>query len=225
MSNKVNANTKELEFKRKHNNLCESVEEIPVVVANPTDNNGNVLEGIKIGDTKYKMPPNVNSATSGTIVDALGLNSEGNLVKGTISGGTKLYNHNVYLTASTTTTAIQASFYMVFISPNSTPFNEMNNNDKYNVATAQKTGFSFSNIIIINPFELSQVKTGIYVVGSVKGLYQPYKKLTLNVNYPGDSLKCSVFDKDTLDSNNEIVKGAFIENGTLTISSDTVTPL
>lgn len=36
----------------------------------------------------------IESAESGTIADVLGLDSEGGLVKGTISGGTKLYKHS-----------------------------------------------------------------------------------------------------------------------------------
>ena len=42
----------------------------------------------------------VEGATSGTIADVLGLDSEGKLVKGSISGGTKLYIHQIYITAS-----------------------------------------------------------------------------------------------------------------------------
>ena len=74
MSNKVNANTKELEFKRKHNNLVDNVEEL-----------AEDLEEI----------PNVEEAESGTIVNALGLDSDGKLVKGTISGGTKLFDYQI----------------------------------------------------------------------------------------------------------------------------------
>ena len=37
--------------------------------------------------------PNVEEAPSGTIQDALGLNSSGKLVKGSVSAGTKLYHH------------------------------------------------------------------------------------------------------------------------------------
>ena len=37
----------------------------------------------------------VSKAESGTIASALGLDSEGKLVKGTISGGTKLYKHTI----------------------------------------------------------------------------------------------------------------------------------
>ena len=43
---------------------------------------------------------NVEDAPSGTIADALGLDSEGDLVKGTISGGTKLYKHTIIVTGN-----------------------------------------------------------------------------------------------------------------------------
>lgn len=41
--------------------------------------------------------PNVENAEDGTIVDVLGLDGNGKLVKGTISGGTKLYKHTLTL--------------------------------------------------------------------------------------------------------------------------------
>lgn len=91
MSNKVNANTKELEFKRKHNNLVDNVEEL-------AEN----LEEI----------PNVEEAESGTIVNALGLDSEGKLVKGAINSGLKLYKHTItykYGSVTQTSTAIAIS--------------------------------------------------------------------------------------------------------------------
>lgn len=39
---------------------------------------------------------------SGTIVDAIGLDSDGELVKGSISGGTQLYKHKFYITSGNT---------------------------------------------------------------------------------------------------------------------------
>lgn len=52
---------------------------------------------------KYVLKPSVKEqvegAQSGTIVDALGLNEDGELVKGAIGGGTKLYKHTVSLDA------------------------------------------------------------------------------------------------------------------------------
>lgn len=44
-------------------------------------------------DEKIAEIPNVEEAPSGTIASVLGLDSNGDLVKGTISGGTKLYKH------------------------------------------------------------------------------------------------------------------------------------
>lgn len=65
---KVNSKTSTLEWKRKYNKLVDGVSEIP----------------------------NVENAQSGTIDKVLGLNSSGKLVKGSISGGTKLYKHEIY---------------------------------------------------------------------------------------------------------------------------------
>lgn len=45
----------------------------------------------------------VESAESGTIQDALGLDSQGNLVKGSVSGGTKLYKHSLSVVANSST--------------------------------------------------------------------------------------------------------------------------
>ena len=70
MSNfKVNSKSTILEFKRKHNKLV--------------DKTGNI--------------PNVENAQSGTIASGgvLGLNSQGKVVKGSISGGTQLYKHTI----------------------------------------------------------------------------------------------------------------------------------
>ena len=46
-------------------------------------------------------PIEITKAPSGTIQDVLGLDSDGKLVKGSISGGTKLYLHNIALTITT----------------------------------------------------------------------------------------------------------------------------
>lgn len=51
---------------------------------------------------KYVLKPSVKEqveggAEAGTIVDALGLDSDGKLVKGAVSGGTKLYKHELVL--------------------------------------------------------------------------------------------------------------------------------
>lgn len=69
--------------------------------------NPSTLSTIKIGDTIYVIPQKTDSeikalakaevedAESGTIVDALGLDGNGGLVKGAVSGGTKLYKHSI----------------------------------------------------------------------------------------------------------------------------------
>ena len=56
------------------------------------------IDGVWTYNSEDKTPnllelQNVEDAPSGTIVNALGLDSNGDLVKGTISGGTKLYQH------------------------------------------------------------------------------------------------------------------------------------
>lgn len=64
----------------------------------------------------------VESASSGTIVDVLGLDASGNLVKGTISGGSKMYRHKIDIEVSDAT---YGTFNMFFILYNnsSTPLN------------------------------------------------------------------------------------------------------
>ena len=60
------------------------------------------IDGVWTYNSEDKTPnllelQNVEDAPSGTIADALGLDSNGKLVKGTISGGTKLYKHQLLL--------------------------------------------------------------------------------------------------------------------------------
>lgn len=53
-------------------------------------------------DESYQKPIiNPEDASSGTIVDALGLDEDGKLVKGQAGGGAKLYAHNIYLRVGT----------------------------------------------------------------------------------------------------------------------------
>lgn len=85
----VNARTKILEFKKKHNLLVEKVSEIP----------------------------NVEEATSGTIENVLGLDSNGNLVKGNISSGTKIYKYTGYV-SDTQFYPSNALYYEVISSAN-----------------------------------------------------------------------------------------------------------
>ena len=98
MSNKVNANTKELEFKRKHNNLVDSVldlaediEEIPNV---ETSEDGVIQRFLGLnedGDVVNSTP-----IDDGTISKFLGIASDGNLVKKAISiNGNSFYRVGV----------------------------------------------------------------------------------------------------------------------------------
>ena len=63
--------------------------------------------------------PNVEDAPSGTIQDALGLNSSGKLVKGAVSGGTQLYQHKI-----TAHNNLDYDFYIYSL--DSTPFTSIN---------------------------------------------------------------------------------------------------
>lgn len=76
---KVNSKTQILEFKRKHNDLVDSI---------PTSEDIEEIAEEVVEDT-------FSSVESGTIANALGLDSEGKLIKGTISGGTQLYLHYI----------------------------------------------------------------------------------------------------------------------------------
>ena len=55
----------------------------------------------------------VEGAESGTIQDVLGLDSDGGLVKGTISGGTKLYQHKFSLTFSESSVDLPINFEVI----------------------------------------------------------------------------------------------------------------
>ena len=79
---------------------------ITKVVANPTLAGTEVgLEGLEVSGTKYSVKKGavagVEGAPSGTLATVLGLDNNGKLAKGSVSGGTKLYQH--YLVVETST--------------------------------------------------------------------------------------------------------------------------
>ncbi len=83
------------------------------------------IDGVWTYNSEDKTPnllevQNVEDAPSGTIQDALGLDSNGDLVKGTISGGTKLYRHVLALTSSDFQYTNSGSLY--YVSTESYPF-------------------------------------------------------------------------------------------------------
>ena len=66
-------------------------------------------------EVKALAKDEVESASSGTIQDALGLDSSGNLVKGSVSGGSKLYKHYISITNN------NVGQYIILISDDNTP--------------------------------------------------------------------------------------------------------
>ena len=62
----------------------------------------------------------IENAESGTIADALGLDSEGNLVKGSVGGGTQLYKHTISanITYSYADNSYTRNVLIVFINNN-----------------------------------------------------------------------------------------------------------
>lgn len=80
-------------YKEHHVGMCLSYVDASIVETQSYDYTGNTW----VYNSEDKTPLiNIEGAESGTIVDALGLNGEGKLVKGTISGGgTKLYYHSI----------------------------------------------------------------------------------------------------------------------------------
>lgn len=63
-------------------------------------NSKDVCEVPSGSDVKALAKEEVEDAPSGTIQDALGLNSSGELVKGSVSGGTQLYRHNIHFSTN-----------------------------------------------------------------------------------------------------------------------------
>ena len=75
---------------------------ITKVVANPTLAGTEAgLEGLEVNGTKYSVKKGavagVEGAPSGTLATVLGLDSNGKLAKGSVSGGTKLYKHDIHI--------------------------------------------------------------------------------------------------------------------------------
>ena len=83
--------------------LCLTYHDASVVETQSYDK----IDGVWTYNSEDKTPnllelQNVEDAPDGTINKALGLDSNGGLVKGTISGGTKLYKHSFSITGSAT---------------------------------------------------------------------------------------------------------------------------
>ena len=75
--------------------ICLTYTDASVVETQSYDKDDN--EWVYNSEDKGTLPE---FAQSGTIVDALGLDSNGKLVKGAISGGTKLYKHKIFVATS-----------------------------------------------------------------------------------------------------------------------------
>lgn len=95
---------------------------------------------------KYELedaPVNPEDAQSGTIQDALGLDSQGKLVKGAVSGGTKLYRHTFGMTMNNTSYAVQ------IISNKSTAYANPRDafGDGYAVERRLGTGSAWANVL------------------------------------------------------------------------------
>lgn len=99
---KVNSKTQILEFKRKHNDLVDSI---------PTSEDIEEIAEEVVEDT-------LSSVESGTIENVLGLDSEGKLVKGSVSGGKQLYEHRIFCDIGDGLGYI----YIAFINDISTPY-------------------------------------------------------------------------------------------------------
>ena len=69
-----------------------------------------------------EIAPNVEDAVSGTIQDVLGLNSEGKLVKGTVSGGTKLYLHKISIESAQEVSGHRTKYYIEIMNNISEPY-------------------------------------------------------------------------------------------------------
>ena len=79
------------------------------------------LGGHTDAEIKALAKEEVESASSGTIVDSLGLDGNGDLVKGAVSAGIKLYRH--YFTIANTAETVKQT--IDFISKRSTPYSAL----------------------------------------------------------------------------------------------------
>ena len=84
-------------YKKAGEGMCLTYMDASVLETQSYDFSG----GHWVYNSEDKMPLiDVEGAQSGTIVDALGLNAQGKLVKGAIGGGTKLYKHRCVITGT-----------------------------------------------------------------------------------------------------------------------------
>ena len=108
-------------YKEHHVGMCLSYVDASVVETQSYDYSGNTW----VYNSEDKTPLiDVEGAESGTIVDALGLDAQGKLVKGTAGGGTKLYRHEVVSSNS-------SARKLYLINNISTPINIQKNQDGY----------------------------------------------------------------------------------------------
>ena len=91
-------------YKEHHVGICLSYVDASVVETQSYD----YTDGNWVYNSEDKTPLiNVENAQSGTIVDALGLDAQGNLVKGQVSGGAKLYRHSITFSDGTVSYSIE----------------------------------------------------------------------------------------------------------------------
>ena len=104
---------------------------ITKVVANPTLAGTEAgLEGLEVSGTKYSVKKGavagVEGAPSGTLATVLGLDSNGKLAKGSVSGGTQLYKHG----CDCGNTLGDYAFHFTFYSDKSYRFSKLNETNK-----------------------------------------------------------------------------------------------
>ena len=80
-------------------NIVDVTDDTVTVPVSEVADAGKVIQVGSTGEYELgELPPDVENAQSGTIQDVLGLDASGKLVKGAVSGGTKLYMHKIRLT-------------------------------------------------------------------------------------------------------------------------------
>lgn len=107
-------------FKKDGTGICLTYTDASVVETQSYD----FTDGHWVYNSEDKMPlVNVENASSGEIVDALGLDAEGHLVKGQAGGGggTKLYKH--FWKYTTTSGSTTYTYWVCFVSKESNPIN------------------------------------------------------------------------------------------------------
>ena len=186
------------------------------------------IDGVWTYNSEDKTPnllkvQNVEDAPSGTIVDALGLNADGDLVKGAVSGGTQWYKHTFKLG-----TSASATINFAVISLNSTPITSF---DTFlSIVGGGQFRMAASKYYLIPEVEVALYSIGVnssYYLWPSISEYRNNKNSVKAFHFPSGSSSSINLVAGTLSFNTETNKYELTSTSTveLTYMLDTVTEL